>query len=333
MKTLSHLSQYGIYLSNNQELVSLFKKRSQFIHNIRSYMNEISAIELEMPCLHKYREGAPVHQFTTIHPLTGERFYLRHCMEDHLKRICNSFNQVYELGKAFRVEKESEFKSNEFTVLEYVGLEVSYEKGIELVINLIQKSITNTFGDIQVANLDFSLMSLIPFDDLMHHVLGFGINDLGFKAKSINRLNEKGVLMSKDADDWEIYEELLKYYLEPGIIAPSIIIDYPIALQHVAEIDASKNVAKRFSVVVNGIEVCDGGVKFSNSSKYRQVYDENAEYRLRVLGISDNDSSEEYYRDIDFYSKNVFTFGFGVDRLFALCNNKSIQEVVMFPLH
>lgn len=330
---LAYLKNFGIYLRNNPNMIEIFQKKSEFIRHIRNYLYEIGAIELEMPCLHVYREGAPVHQFVTTHPLTGERFYLRHCMEDHLKRVCNLFEQAFELGKAFRVENEDKYKANEFTVMEYVGKDISYEKGVELIKNLITESVSRTFGTLKLQGIDFEKVNILPFDDLMNRTLGYGIYDEMFREKSFSALSEIGIQIQEGVADWEIYEELLKHILEPSIFEPTIIINYPIALQHVAEVDLGKQIAKRFSIIVKGIEVCDGGVKFSTSDRYKVVYDENAEYRERVLNIKDNEVPKEYYEDIDCYTSNVFTSGFGVDRLFAICSGKTVHEIILFPHH
>lgn len=330
---LEHLLQFGSYLQDHPEIVDLFKKKSRFIRAIRNHLTDIGAFELEMPCLQTYREGAPVHQFFTTHPLTGERFYLRHCMEDHLRRVCRFFGQVFELGKGFRVEVEDNFRANEFTVMEYVGEAVTYTQGLEIVKNLVANSVQQTFGTLLLDNVDFREISTITFDDLMWRVLGYGIFDPQFKSKSVDKLCEIGVNISSEVLDWEVYEELLKHYLEPSLIHPTLIIQFPMALQHVAEIDPEKKTAKRFSLIVNGIEICDGGVKFNNSELYQTIYQRNAEYRKANLDIDDNDLPHEFFEDIDRHKSNVFTFGLGVDRLFAICTVGNIHEVILFPHH
>lgn len=328
-----NLRQFGIYLQENPAAVDFFRVRASFIRNVRSFMSNIGAIELEMPCLQVYREGAPVQQFVTTHPITGEKFYLRHCMEDHLRRLCDSFGQLYELGKAFRVEIEDSKKANEFTVLQYVGKDVGYERGLSTVMRLVQESISTTFSSQEALDLVFDQIQMVTFDELMQRTLGFGINDENFRGKSSEALGSYGSVVSESLLDWEVYEELLKYVLEPSLIQPTIIYNYPPALQHVAKIDAATGVAQRFSLIMNGIEVCDGGVKFNTSSKYREVYEKNATYRTVHFEIGDNDLPDEFFTDIDYRSSEVFTFGLGIDRILSVCTNKSIHEVQLHPFH
>ena len=86
-----------------------------------------------MPFLQRTREGAPVDQWSTINPVTGELWFLRHCMEDHLRRLTPTFPRVFEIGKAVRAEKRSAFHATEFLVLELVFRHVSYADGLDLI--------------------------------------------------------------------------------------------------------------------------------------------------------------------------------------------------------
>ena len=90
---------FGSYIDKNKDFANIIILKSKFLLNLRNSLNNKSTIELEMPCLQKFREGAPVHQFVTKHPLTKEKYYLRHCMEDHLQRSCSIYPYVYELAK------------------------------------------------------------------------------------------------------------------------------------------------------------------------------------------------------------------------------------------
>ena len=102
-----------------------------------------------MPVLHATREGAPIHQFTTENPVTGSRYYLRHCMEDHLKRLVPVIPRLFELGKAIRVEVEDLARAEEFLVLEAVAGDVTFEQGCQLVLDVLHDALQRTFGDVR----------------------------------------------------------------------------------------------------------------------------------------------------------------------------------------
>lgn len=325
----SNLLHFGQYLASDRDIVEMFRRKARFMSAAREYLDNLGAIELQMPNLQKYREGAPVHQFVTSHPLTNEQLYLRHCMEDHLRRASNAFGLVYELGKAFRVEKEDQYRAIEFLVLEFVGKALTYRQGIEIICGLIRHAVAVAFGSLSVNGVDFTALTERPFDRVMRECLGFDSREADFRERAAAALERKSVVIP--AEDWEVYEELLKHYIEPSVDAPTVITDFPECLQHVCAVDEITRAAKRFSLVVKGVEVCDGGEKFISSGGYRKVYAENAEYRQHQLGILDNEEPAEFYSDIDSSPGPVFTFGLGIDRCFALFTGKSIQEVMLFP--
>ena len=151
---------YGHYIYSNIEEQNIFLKKSLFIKNIRIELEQLGAIELHMPIFQKYREGAPVHQFKTIHPLTKETFYLRHCMEDHLRRLSYTYSQVFEIGKAFRVEIEDEKRLNEFMVLEYVASDLEYKKGIDVFISFVKSILFNTYQSLIIGKSDGNFIKL-----------------------------------------------------------------------------------------------------------------------------------------------------------------------------
>jgi len=321
---------YGQYINSNHNEKELFYRKSLLIKNLRDELNQTGAIELYMPILHKFREGAPVHQFTTKHSLTSEKFYLRHCMEDHLRRLSYTYSQVFEIGKAFRVENVDDKRLNEFMVLEYVSINLSYLKGIEKFVKVLKSALKKTYKTLKINDIDFNEIEIITFEHLFNKTLNFTIEDHEFREKSAKVLKEFNVNIDGEMLEWEIYEELLKYILEPSIKEPTIIINFPRSLQHVTEIDKITKTAKRFSFIINGIEVSDGGEKLKTSQKYKEIYTNNAEYRRKKFHITDNELPNNFFNDIDFFKENVFTFGLGIDRLFSICENKTIKEVTLF---
>ena len=321
---------YGKYFNISTEEQNLFLRKNSFIKNIRNELEKLDAIELYMPILQKHREGAPVHQFTTVHPLTKQTFYLRHCMEDHLRRLAYTYSQVFEIGKAFRVEIEDEKRLNEFMVLEYVASNLEYKKGIEQFIKFLKKTLFETYNTLEINNINFNEINILTFNQLVKDVLNFEIYDDDFRKKSSSILKEFNIEIKNNTLDWEIFEELLKYKLEPSIVSPTIIMDFPISLQHVSAVDDLSNIAKRFSLIVNGIEVSDGGEKLKTSIRYREIYKSNAEYRKKNFDIHDNELPNKFFLDVDYFNKNVFTFGLGIDRLFAICEGKTIKDITVF---
>lgn len=321
----------GTQLLEDESVRDMFKKKFDLIHHLREYMYSVGSIEVEVPYMNKYREGAPLVQYETIDPITKERFFLRHSPENFLRRIGQPFRNIYEIGKNFRVEYEDDFRANEYLVLEHKSVEHSYQQGVELVIELLKYITVNTFGSLNTGFIDFQNLNVVTFDDLMRHHLGFSMHDPNASELALKALEDIEQPLSKEKYDWEIYELVMKYFIEKRIDQPTIVIDFPVALQHTAVIDKDRKIAKRFSLIVKGIEVCDGGVKFDNSDEYRAVFEENEDFARRYMGFEDFEVSPEFYVDIDSGHMEMFSFGLGIDRLFALCVGKNIHDVILFP--
>lgn len=321
----------GTQLLHDESILSMFKMKFNLIYYLREYLHSIGSIEVEVPYMNKYREGAPLVQYETVDPITNERFFLRHSPENFLRRVGQPFRNIYEIGKNFRVEYEDDFRANEYIVLEHKSVEHSYHQGVELVIALLKYSIQKTFGSLNTGIVNFQNLSVVSFDDLMQKNLGFSMHDPNAPELALKALEGIEEPVSEEKYEWEIYELVMKYFIEKKIEEPTIVVDFPVALQHTAVIDKEKHTSKRFSLIIKGVEVCDGGVKFDNSDEYRAVFKENEDFAKRYMGFEDFEVSPDFYTDIDSGHMEMFSFGLGIDRLFALCVGKNIHDVILFP--
>lgn len=321
----------GTQLLNDESILNMFKMKFNLIYYLREYLHSVGSIEVEVPYMNKYREGAPLVQYETVDPITNERFFLRHSPENFLRRVGQPFRNIYEIGKNFRVEYEDDFSANEYIVLEHKSVEHSYYQGVELVIELVKYSIQKTFDSLNTGIINFKNLTVVSFDDLMQKNLGFSMHDPNAPELALKALEGIEEPVSEEKYEWEIYELVMKYFIEKKIEEPTIVVDFPVALQHTAVIDKEKRISKRFSLIIKGIEVCDGGVKFDNSDEYRAVFKENEDFAKRYMGFEDFEVSPEFYTDIDSGHMEMFSFGLGIDRLFALCVGKNIHDVILFP--
>lgn len=321
----------GKQLLQKNDMLELFKKKYEMLHAIREYLYACGAIEVEVAYLNKYREGAPLSQYETRDPITGERFFLRHSPENFLRRIVQPFRHVYEIGKNFRVEIEDDFRANEYIVLEHKSVDHTYMEGINMMVNMVKYAVEKTFGSLNTGIVDFNKLTIVTFDEMMRKYMGFGMLDSNFKELALNALEPYELPVSEEKYEWEIYELILKYFIEANIEYPTVVIDYPKALQHISVVNEQRGIAERFTMVINGVEVCDGGVKFDNAAEYREVFDENKDYAKRYMNIEDFEMSPEFYEDIEFGHMKMFGYGMGIDRLFAVCVGKNIHDVILFP--
>jgi len=322
----------GVFLSKRPAIIELLKKRSKVISSIRNYLEHKGLVEVETPILCSHREGGPFVQFETVHPVTQKRYFLSMCPEDRLKRICSFFEDgVFELSRCFRPETDSELHLSEFTMLEIKQPNKLIRDQIELAFGLIQSVVLELFGTLKTCNHDFRDLKVVSCCEAISEAVGLNILDRDVSKQALCLLDKEGIIIKNRNSEWEIMDNLIKHFVEPQMQRLSFLTEFPLALSTVSRIDHKKGIANRFQIMLNGIEVGDGGEKISDPEKYRSLYKANSDYRREFLGITeDNEVCEEFFADIKI-ADPVAGFGIGVDRLVSLLLGASLNEVVLFP--
>lgn len=319
-------------LTNDTQVAQIIRFKARLIWEIRKYLHYRDALEIPMPVLQRTREGAPIDQWSAIHPHTGQRWYLRHCMEDHLRRVSIAHNRVFEIGKAIRADIADPMNAHEFVVLELVFRGLSYEEGVDLIKELLTGPIAAAANAEYGRGEMFQRVIVRKWDEIFHEATGLIVDTPNFIASCESWLKSRGIISPQPYTlAWEVLEDIMKYVIEPTCVTPTIITCFPRELMHVCDINPSDGRAMRVSSVLHGVEISDGGLKLPRSTEYRRIYTANAEYRRNVLGLYDNELPEEFFADLDDMNDHAFTTGLGIDRLTALVAGCDISRVLIFP--
>lgn len=312
------------------DIKKIVEFKANLTWRIRNYLREQGGLEVPMPVLQATREGAPVDQWTTTDPYTGKRWYLRHCMEDHLRRVSIAHDRVFEIGKAIRAERRSPSHASEFLVLELVFRHFTYENGIDLIRGLYTEAIGPAADDVYGNGAAFRGIVTQRWSDILKQASGIDSQGDELVEDSKQWLAAHGITPERPyVAGWEVLEDIMKYAVEPACTLPTIITHFPAELRHVCTTEAG--FALRAASIVNGVECSDGGIKFQGSAKYRQVYEMNASYREAHLGLDGNHLPEEFFADLDTMADATFTTGMGIDRIAALVSGNDIHRVLIFP--
>ncbi|NQV00871.1 MAG: lysine--tRNA ligase [Parcubacteria group bacterium] len=103
----------------NEKIRDIFKKRSEIIKNIRSFLDENKFIEVETPILQSLYGGASARPFKTHLNALDIDLYLRIAPELYLKRLLvGGYERVFEIGRCFRNEGMDREHNPDFTMLE-----------------------------------------------------------------------------------------------------------------------------------------------------------------------------------------------------------------------
>lgn len=322
----------GVFLSKRPMIIDLIKKRSKIISAMRGHLERKGLIEVETPLLCTHREGGPFLQFETQHPITAKKYFLSICPEDRLKRICSFFEGgVFEFSRCFRAEIDSESHLSEFTMLEIKQPNKLIHDQIELAFSLIQHSILEIFGTLTTSSYDFRELRRVSCCEAIKDVVGLDIFDKNMAKKALHLLDKAGINIKNRASEWEIMDNLVKRFVEPQMQGLSFLTEFPLSLATISRIDHEKGIANRFQIMLNGVEIGDGGEKMLDSKEYRVLYEINSRYRKESLGvIEDNNVCEEFFTDMEIAS-SMAGFGIGIDRFISLLLGVSINNVVLFP--
>src|SRR5215217_5238593 len=316
-------------LMANEESRDLFITRARIIGEIRRFLDADGFIEVETPILQPIYGGGMGRPFTTHHNELDRTLYMRIATELYLKRLSvGGLERVYEIGKDFRNEGVS-FKHNpEFTVLEWYEAYADYQDIADRCERLIAR----------VA----AAVGASGFDPPWHReTLGEAIRSRTgvdvYAHRDVDALRSEMVAKGLDPAEHEttwarLVDHLLSKYVEPKLIEPTFLFDYPVELSPLAKMHRSEpGLVERF-------EVFAGGMEFGNAfSELNDPDDQRARFETQRADAAAGDEEampydEAYVRALEHGMPPTGGIGIGIDRLVMLLTGKeTIREVVLFP--
>ncbi|MFC1899077.1 lysine--tRNA ligase [Chloroflexota bacterium] len=322
----------------NTEIKENFLVRSRIVTGVRRFLNERGFIEVETPMLQRAAGGALARPFITHHHTLDQDFYLRIALELYLKRlIVGGFDKVYEIGRTFRNEGISTKHNPEFTMLESYEAYADYNDVMNMVEEMVSRIIREVRGNFEI---DFG-GKIINFKspwqrlDLRQAIeTGSGIKidkfpDVVSLGKEMSRLNME---VDPKKDRGKLIDWLLSTFVEPGLIQPTFLLDYPVDMSPLAKMKPGEDaIVERFEAFAGGIEIANAFTELNDPLEQRQRFMEQLESR-----VSDDEEKwtidEDYLEALEYGMPPTGGLGIGIDRLvMLLTGQESIREVILFP--
>jgi lysyl-tRNA synthetase class 2 len=308
-------------------------KRARMVSAIRAYLDGEGFIEVETPILQPRYGGGFAEPFVTHSELLDTDLYLRIADELYLKRlIVGGLEKVYELSKDFRNESYSYKHSPEFTQVEWYEAYADYKDTAarmkELVRNAAEATIGGTKTTFRGHEVDLSKFQEVRFVEALDAHGVWTRDETELRAK----LTEAGVDVSSDRTWSQLADHAYSHFVEPELIQPTIVYDWPIELSPFARTtDGDDTLVERFEAVVAGMEFANAFSELNDSEEQAQRF---------AMQESDREAGQEEAEpgDPDYVEAMSYGMapnggcGIGVDRLaMILLGKDSIRDVILFP--
>jgi len=308
--------------------------RSRIVATIRRILDEWGFVEVETPILQPRYGGAFAEPFVTHWNSLDADYYLRIATELYLKRlIVGGLEKVYEIGKDFRNEGVTFKHTNEFTMLEWYEAYADYNDTMERIEQLVSRTAQEVLGTTKVSfkgeEIDFTApWRRVKFvDALAEH--GLWTRDEDELRK---RLEERNVDVSHDPTWSKLIDHAHSAFVEPSLIQPTILYDYPIELSPFARTtDDDPTIVERFEYFAGGIELGNAFTEINDSEEQAERF--ALQQVERAAGdVEAEEGDPDYVEALSYGMPPTSGIGLGIDRLAMLFTGReSIRDVVLFP--
>jgi lysyl-tRNA synthetase, class II len=297
----------------------------------RRFLDEEGFIEVETPVLQPLYGGAMARPFTTHHNALDRDLYLRIATELYLKRlIVGGLERVYELGKDFRNEGVDTTHNPEFTMLEWYEAYADYRDVAARCERLFQAVAEAVEYD---GPIDFR--SPWHRETLAGAILErTGIDILAERDRDalVAAMRSRGLAVP-EGDGWpQLVDELVSKHVEPTLIEPTFLLDYPIEISPLAKDHRDQpGLVERFELFIDGIELANAFTELNDPDEQRRRFE--AQRRLAAAGDDEAQPyDEDFVEALEQGMPPTGGIGIGIDRMvMIMTGTRSIREVVLFP--
>jgi len=322
----------------NTEVREIFRVRSLVITAIRQFLNQRGFVEVETPVLQPSAGGALAHPFTTHHHALGQDFYLRIAPELHLKRlVIGGLDKVYELGRIFRNEGISTKHNPEFTMLESYEAYVDYNDVMKMLEELVSKVSRQVLGRNEVMFDDNIINFKPPWQRLSLRQAIIQHSGIDFdKFPDADSLRAEMLKLKIEVDPQKdrgrLVDELISSFVEPKLIQPTFLFDYPVEMSPLAKTKPDNNrLAERFEAFAGGMEIANAFTELNDPIEQRQRFLQQKKQR-QPKGEPVETIDQDFLLALEYGMPPTGGLGVGIDRfVMLLTGQQSIREVIFFP--
>ncbi|MBP7211683.1 lysine--tRNA ligase [bacterium] len=333
-----HRQRY-IDLIVNESSRDTLRKRSLIIQKIRQYLTERGFLEVETPMLHPQAGGANAKPFITHHNALDMDMFLRIAPELYLKRLMvgGLSEKIFEINRSFRNEGLDLRHNPEFTMMELYQAYVDYNDMMTLEENLVSSIAQEVLGTMKITYDGKEIDLTPPWDrktmiGAIEEYTGIDFNTYITPAEASKKALEIGVEV-EEGDNWgQILDKIFEEKVEPKLIQPVHIIDYPREISPLAKVHRdNERLTERFETRINGWEIANAFSELTDPIDQRARFE--AQARAKAAGDEEAcDIDEDFINALEYGMPPTGGMGIGIDRVvMLLTDSQSIREVIAFP--
>lgn len=323
----------------NPDVAKVFRARTRIVQAIRQELDKRSFLEVETPILSAIAGGGHARPFLTHHNTLDLGLTLRIALELYHKRlIVGGIDRVYEIGRCFRNEGIDTRHNPEFSLLELYQAYGNYEDMMDLAESLISEAALASNGSMKVTfqgqEIDFTppwtRLSMIEAIKQYANVDWMAIKD---DAEALELGKKLGLDLKGKKTKGMVLDELISQYVEPKLIQPTFLTDYPVEISPLAKrIPENPELTHRFELFINGWECANAFTELNDPIDQRERFMEQAKEKSKG-----NDEAmvwdEDFLVALEYGMPPTGGMGIGIDRLvMLLTDSPSIRDVILFPL-
>src|SRR2546425_1095584 len=325
-------------LAVHPEVREVFRLRARVVSYIRRFLDARGYLEVETPVLQPLYGGATARPFKTHYEALDADFYLRIADELYLKLcIVGGLEKVYEIGHDFRNEGLSRFHNPEFTMAEWYQAYADYEVVLQLTEEMLSGLVAELFGTPTLERHGATLSFARPFARKDYYALVR--ETAGLDLTRASEADVRAALKRKDVADAgaptgaKLVDEVFKSYVEPTLVQPTFVLDYPIALSPLAKLKrGDPGRVERWELFIQKREIANAFSELNDPEEQRRRFEQQA--RLRAAGDQEAQQlDEDFLRALEYGMPPTGGVGMGIDRLIMiLADQTNIRDVILFPM-
>ena len=322
----------------NPTVKETFLKRSKIIEAMRTFLTKNGYIEVETPILQPIYGGTSARPFKSNLNALNMDVYMRISNELYLKRLLvGGYEKIFEFSPDFRNEGIDKTHNPEFLQMETMWTYADYKDNMDFCEEMIEFIVKSVFKTTKVSYQNKTIEFKRPWKrmtmkEAIKNIANIDLDKLS--DKEVKDILEKNKLEynKENFSKINVMEPLFEHFVEPKLIQPTLIYDYPAITSPLAKSkQENPEIAERFEPYINGWELGNSYSELNDPILLKEIW-EKEEKKLKKGDEEAQRMDKDFLRALEIGMPPASGLGIGIDRLvILLTNSQSIRDVILFP--